>query len=386
MQAKTDFIQQLKNSFPGLANEPLENIVSENLISPFSIRLPKSVLEEARTGIAALFRLREKAAYQNSYQQEASSLGLKDPGNKSICMSYDFHVDSNQHLKLIEVNTNASFLVLGHEMYKAKNVALPVPDFSYEEIRKDIEMEVKLNGRTKAIQQVAIIDETPEEQRLYIEFLAYRELFAKWGWNPQILDYRQVDPPKNDFIYNRYTDFFLNTPESAALKKAFVEKQSCFSPNPYEYLLLADKQRMIDWSVPGNLNSWGVDPEDQKIIQAIVPHSLSLDVANKEDIWGRRKTYFLKPKRAFGSKQSYKGASISRKVFDEIAGNEFIAQELIPAPEQIFPTPEGEQSFKFDLRCFAYQGRLQLIVARLYRGQVTNLRTQLGGFGCVEFY
>lgn len=386
MQTKTDFIQQLKNTFQGLTNEPLEDLVSENLISPFSIRLPKSVLEEARTGIAALFRLRENTAYQKSYQQEVSNLGLKDPGNKSICMSYDFHVDSNQRLKLIEVNTNASFLVLGHEMYKSKNMPLPVSDFSYEELRKDIELETKLNGRTNTIQNVAIIDEAPEQQRLYIEFLAYRELFQKWGWNPQILDYRQVDATKCDFIYNRYTDFFLNNPESAALKKAFVEKESCFSPNPYEYLLLADKQRMIDWSIPGNLDSWGVTAEDQKVIQSIVPHSLSLDVANKEDIWSRRKTYFLKPKRAFGSKQSYKGASVSRKVFDEIAGNEFIAQEFVPASEQVFPTPEGEQSFKFDLRCYAYQGRLQLIVARLYQGQVTNLRTPLGGFACVEFY
>lgn len=385
MQSKIDFIQQLKNSFKGLAQQPLETLVSDNLISPFTITLPKSVLSEAQESIAALFRLRENSAYQNSYTEELKALGLKDPGNKSICMSYDFHVDSNQRLKLIEVNTNASFLALGYEMYKAKKIAVPVADFTFEEMRRDIETELKLNGRVGLPQNIAIIDETPEQQRLFIEFLVYREHFAQWGWNPQILDYRAVDASKFDFIYNRYTDFFLNNPESAALKKAFLEKQTCFSPNPYEYLLLADKQRMIDWSVPGKLESWGVSEADQKTIRAVVPPSVSLDVANKEEVWSQRKGYFFKPKRAYGSKQSYKGASVSRKIFDEIAGQEFIAQEYVQAPEQVFPTPNGEQSFKYDLRCYAYQGRLQLIVARLYQGQVTNLRTPLGGFGCVEF-
>lgn len=386
MQTQADFIQQLRNSFKGLADQPLETLVSENLISPFTIKLPRSVLQEARESIAALFKMRESPAYQDSYAPEISALGLRDPGNKSICMSYDFHVTGDNRLKLIEVNTNASFLALGCEMYKFKGMSLPVPDFSFEEVRQDIETEMKLNGRPGAPKNAAIIDETPEQQRLYVEFLVYRELFAQWGWNPQILDYRQVDTAKVDFIYNRSTDFFLNTPESAALKKAFVERQSCFSPNPYEYLLLADKQRMIDWSVPGNLDKWGVNAVDQKIIQSVVPHSLSLDVANKEEIWGQRKGFFFKPKRAYGSKQSYKGASVSRKIFDEIAGHEFIAQELVPASEQVFSTPNGDQNFKFDLRCYAYQGRLQLIVARLYQGQVTNLRTPLGGFACIEFY
>jgi hypothetical protein len=302
-------------------------------------------------------------------------------------MSYDFHVTEENKLKLIEVNTNASFLALGYEMYKSRQFPLPVKDFSLEEIRKDVETEIKLCGKiAKSPLTVAIIDEEPEKQRLFIEFLVYQELFKQWGWDSKITDYRKIEPATTDFIYNRYTDFFLSNSESQQLKKAFLDKQSCFSPNPYEYFLLADKQRMIDWSLSENLTRWNVSAEDQAIIQSVVPFSLSLETHNKEDIWAKRKTFFIKPKRAFGSKQSYKGASISRKIFDELAGHEFIAQEFVAPSEQIFKTPEGEQSFKFDLRCLAYQGRLQLIVARLYQGQVTNLRTPHGGFACIEFF
>jgi hypothetical protein len=369
MNLQQAFIAQLKKTFKGLESQSLEGLISENLISPFGIRLPKSVLSEILNSIDVLFRLRENETYQASYQQELVELNIQDPGNKSICMSYDFHVTSDNHIKLIEVNTNASFLALGYEMYKMKGLALPVADFSYDEIRSDIETELRLFGRATVSPKVAIIDEEPEKQRLYAEFL----------------DIKDLNTENIDFIYNRYTDFFLNHPISAELKKAFTQKQSCFSPNPYEYFLLADKQRMIDWSDSENLNKWQLSAEDQAVIQAVVPSSLSLEPNNKEHIWAQRKGYFIKPKRAFGAKQSYRGASISRKAFDELVGQDFIAQGFVPAPEQVFKTPEGEINFKYDLRCYAYQGRLQLVVARLYQGQVTNLRTPLGGFACVEF-
>ncbi|MGZ3745886.1 MAG: hypothetical protein ACXWRE_01040 [Pseudobdellovibrionaceae bacterium] len=387
MQSRTSFIQQLQKDFPKLEGQPLETLISENLISPFTIRLPVSVLKQAQQSIATLFELRENKKYQDSYKTELDALELKDPGNKSICMSYDFHVNDENQLKLIEVNTNAAFLALGYEMYKSRNFPLPVKDFSLEEFRKDIETEIKLNGKTVPNPlSVAIIDEEPEKQRLYIEFLVYQELFKQWGWDAKIMDYRKLESATPDFIYNRFTDFFLSHPESQQLKKYFLTKQICFSPNPYEYFLLADKQRLIDWSQPEKLAHWSVSAEQQALIQSIVPYSISLELHNKEEIWAKRKSIFIKPKRAFGSKQSYKGASISRKNFDELAGNEFIAQEFVAPSEQMFRTPKGEESFKFDLRCFAYQGRLQLVVARLYQGQVTNLRTPLGGFACTEFY
>jgi hypothetical protein len=263
---------------------------------------------------------------------------------------------------------------------------LPVADFTADEIRKDIQKELQFQGKpTPENLSLAIIDDQPDQQRLFIEFLVYHELFKSWGWNSTIADFHTVDLQKNAFIYNRYTDFYLNNPESAVLKKAFKERTTCLSPNPYEYFMLADKQRLIDWSNRENLARWQVPQEAQDLILSVVPASLDIHHDSKEDVWAHRKIFFFKPKRAFGSKQSYRGASISRKAFDEIVGQEFIAQEFVAAPEKSFETPDGPQNFKYDLRCYAYQGRLQLVVARLYQGQVTNLRTPYGGFACVEF-
>ncbi|MGE5087061.1 MAG: hypothetical protein ACM3MG_12220 [Bacillota bacterium] len=387
MNIKVDYIQQLRSSFKGLTSEPLEDLIADNLLSPITVELPSAVLTQAQAIISTLFSLRERKSYQLHYLDAVSMKGLHDPGNKSIMMSYDFHLDQNQNLKLIEVNTNASFLALGHEMYKARQLPLPVSDFSFDEVRQNILTEMSLQGKSpNAPFKVAITDDKPSEQRLFIEFLVYNELFKSWGWDSRIVDYRDLfksfDP---EFIYNRYTDFFLADESSQLLREKFLSRDVCVSPNPYEYLLLADKQRLIDWGQEGFLEAHGLTEKEIALIKTTVPKSYDFRTTSTEEIWGLRKKLFFKPKNAFGSKQSYKGASVSRKAFDELDKDDTIAQEFIPAPEVSFVTPEGPQNFKYDLRCYAYQGRLQLIVARLYQGQVTNLRTPYGGFAPVLF-
>lgn len=384
---KSDFIRQLKGSFPGLQSHPLEDLVADNLISPFTVELPQSVLQQAQAAVSLLFSLRERTSYLEHYKNLIAEKGLTDPGNKSIMMSYDFHVAANNDLKLIEVNTNAAFLALGHQMYAMKKHPLPVADFNLDEIKDCILQELHLQGKVPPQPlKISIMDEEPQAQRLFIEFLVFNELFKSWGWDSRIEDYRDLF--KNfipDFIYNRYTDFYLTNESSQTLRTKFVNKEVCLSPNPFEYLLLADKQRMIDWVQPGFLENHGFTGKDLELLKTIIPRADDLNTMSIDEIWKQRKSLFFKPKNAFGSKLSYKGASISRKAFDEVFKSDMIAQELVPAPEQIFETPEGAQSFKYDLRCYAYQGRLQLIVARLYQGQVTNLRTPYGGFATTLF-
>ena len=299
-------------------------------------------------------------------------------------MSYDFHVDENQQIKLIEVNTNAAFLILGHQMYEAKKMPFPVGPFQPAEIGEMILEELRLQGKNLQSPTVVITDENPTEQRMYIEFLVYQELFRSFGWKTEIRDFRKVfqdlDP---DFIYNRHTDFFLERPESQVLRQKFLSQESCLSPNPFEYLLLADKQRMMDWRQPGFLEKMNLSAEAQKRILNAVPQAHDLTKANADMIWSHKKNYFVKPKNAFGSKQSYRAGSMSRKLFESLIDQDLIAQEYIPAGEQEFVTPEGPAKFKYDLRCYAYKGRVQNIIARIYQGQVTNLKTPYGGFAPV---
>ncbi|MCX7977939.1 MAG: hypothetical protein N2578_02945, partial [Bdellovibrionaceae bacterium] len=173
--------------------------------------------------------------------------------------------------------------------------------------------------------------------------------------------------------------------ESVGLRKAWSDGSVILSPNPYEYLLLADKERLIDWSQPGFFKQFELSQSEQELLGSAVPKSYDLSRCDKNAIWDARKNLFFKPKREFGSKKAFKGASISRKTFEELCHKDCMAQEYIPAPIYQTKTANGLEEFKYDLRCYFYQDQLQSIVARVYQGQVTNLRTPGGGFAPVLF-
>ncbi len=378
-------LERLQLDFPALTAEKMAPLISENLFSPFQVELPLDLLAQAQEFVKVCYSIRENPEYHRLLGPEVNQRGLIDPGNKSIAMSYDFHVDDSGTLKLIEINTNASFQVLGHWMYLAHGLPQPIADFVPTEIRDNLLSEMDFFGRPTKAPRIAIVDEKPEEQRLYAEFLVYQELLRSWGWPVEISDISPA-PKDADLIYNRFTDFYLQEERSHELRELFLQKKVCFSPHPFEYLLLADKQRMIDLRDQSFVAEINLSEADKKILWRHLPEAEALTPATAERLWAHRKKLFFKPKRSFGAKQSFRGASISRRAFDEITQQVLLAQEYVPAPEKVFQTPEGSQNFKYDLRFYVYQNRVQSVAARLYQGQVTNLRTPYGGFAPVRFF
>jgi hypothetical protein len=381
---RSQFLQFLHQKFPALSPERADPLIAENLLAETVVDLPASVLKQAQGFVEAAFSLRLRPEYQEVLRPEREKHGLKETGNFSIAMSYDFHLNEDGVLKLIEVNTNAAFLALGDLLYQSQNLPPPVADFSFDEIRKDLLNELRLVGKTTESPKVLIVDEEPDKQRLFIEFLVYQEIFRSWGWATEIRDTRESGLSA-DLIYNRDTDFYLEKPELKPLKEAWLSRKFCLTPNPVEYLYLADKERQIQWNEPGFLERMGLMDSQIQALRKRLPFATALTSENADELWDRRKTLFLKPQRSFGAKQSYRGGSISRRIYDELIGQDILAQEFVPAPEIEIETPGGPQKMKYDLRFYAYQGRVQTVMARLYQGQVTNLRTPHGGFACVQF-
>jgi hypothetical protein len=366
-----NFAQYLLNTYPKLSAHPIESLVTENLTSPFSIHLKKKTLQQIRGFISESVAWKRQN-YQSLKTTFESTFHLPAASNQSICMSYDFHIDPNQDPKLIEINTNASFLVLSAELYRFHNLAQPIFQDPWAEIKKDILSEIESLSISPEDLKIAIVDEDPVRQKLFIEFLVYQQLFESFGWQTQILDVEE--PITANFVYNRSTDFLFETSRSAQLRSLYEKQKTCLSPHPFEYFCLADKQRLIDWSLQSAFKS----------AESVLPKCELLTKTSEERLWTERKKYFFKPVRSFGSKQSYRGSSISRRLFEELVGqNNILAQEYIPAPEIVRQTPEGESRFKYDLRVFCYGDKIESMVARIYQGQVTNLKTKYGGFAPV---
>ncbi len=374
MTPKSSFIHHLVKKYPELNPQQLELLISENLLSPFQVTLPSTLIADIKNEIKGYWKLR--AWSEENLSSKYESLGLRKPGNFSACMSYDFHLSLDSKLELIEINTNAAFLGLGLELYSSLNLANVEPSFTDKALVEMFLNEIKL-ARPKPTEKasVAIFDENPELQKLYIEFLIYQQIFKKHGLNSKILNQSEVEQMKSfSIIYNRYTDFYLQNEASVKIKELFNSNEIQLSPHPYEYFLLADKQRLIDW----NLQSECAKPS------SLLP-VLDLARAQRDEVWAQRKQLFFKPKTSFGGKQAYRGASITRKAFDSIFREDFMAQRISTPPEVEFNYQSEPIKFKYDLRCYAYQDRLQMVMARLYQGQTTNLGTAGGGFAAVIF-
>lgn len=381
-QLKSDLLQYIHRRFPALQNEPLESLISENLLSPALVQVSAQNWEKIKEFVKIAGQLSESSAYVQHWASRFSDqTGLKIPRNHSICMSYDFHL-SNDNLKLIEVNTNASFLALGQVIYDSQESENPCGQTVEDQLKSDILKEVSYFSSKKENLRVAIVDESPSQQKLYAEFLCYRELMKSWGWNADILDTSKLEPGY-DFIYNRDTDFYFTSERTQKLKEIFNQQNCAVSPQPFEYCKLADKERMLEWMQPEM--AFIQTPDQFQFFKSILLQSTPLNPDTQDQIWSQRKNLFIKPFRSFGSKQSYKAASISRRLFDELVQQkDLVAQEYASPGSVSVETDEGAKDFKFDLRVYAYRSEVRSIIARVYQGQLTNMKTPFGGFAVVQ--
>jgi hypothetical protein len=296
--------------------------------------------------------------------------------------------------RLIEVNTNAGGSLLA---YLAHHPSLPVVPESLEDrhkrrLLKTFSSEILqfTNGYKDKPERIAIVDENPEEQHLYAEMKVFADLFREWGSDAVIVDPGKLqasekgvwfDDERIDFIYNRHCDFYLESNQMAGLRHAYLNGKVCLSPNPHMYGLLADKRRMPLWSDPQAWQDWSLPAADKQLLQELVPNSTLLNEFDLEDLWSQRKQYVFKPVSSFGSRGVLLGEKISRKRFNQLPLEQTLVQEVVP------PSMTETSDFatmKTDFRLYAYRSRVLGVTARLYRGQVTNMRTPGGGFARVK--
>jgi hypothetical protein len=370
------FIQHLRSRYNSIDLQTIENAVSSNLICNEEVIVSKENIKKIKNFIQATFELKQSENYQN-YLIEKYQYPFEKKSHHSLFMSYDFHIDQNQEPKLIEINTNAAFWLLGYELYQLNFKKDSALFCDLEELKRNFQEEYSLSQKKEEIKSIQIVDEKTSQQRMLIEFLCFNDLFKSWGWKSDISDVDQLK--SSNFIYNRHTDFYFTNSVSHDLKKVYEDGSACVSPHPFEYFLLADKERIVDWSESSFLNKF-LNFESSEVIRKVIPISQKITLENSEEIWKQRKYKFFKPMRSFGSKQSYKGASVSKKIFEECVQQGFIAQDYIQPEEVEVKTEQGLEKMKYDLRCYVYKNKLQMIIARVYQGQVTNLRTPFGGF------
>jgi hypothetical protein len=314
-------------------------------------------------------------------ERALSKFCIGDTAVAGVFMGYDFHLTPDGP-RLIEINTNAGGGLLAALQADEKNrgdvLAAYVAMFRAECPRE--------------LKALAIVDEQPDGQYLYPEFLGFKQLFEVHGITVVICDPAELmlchgnlwhEEQKLDLIYNRLTDFDFSTPAHAVLREAWRQGVT-ITPNPALHARYADKRNLIALTDEVQLAAWGVDEDTRKTLLAGIPKTEAVTAERAEDFWQRRKALFFKPALGYGSKGSYRGDKVTKRVFDEIIAGDYVAQAFAP-PSTVPLEVAGEMTeLKADLRNYVYRGAVQLVTARLYQGQTTNFRTPGGGFAIVE--
>ena len=372
-----------------------------HLFSSTTVFVSQAVARTIAATVAAVERVSALPGYLARVLAQAPAIARHDFGPSGAFMGFDFHLGGDGP-RLIEINTNAGGALLNLALMRAQRACcgdapgapgpgLPGPDALEREFLQVFVDEWRSQRGDAPLRSVAIVDDAPAGQYLAPEFELFRRLFEREGMAAQVVDASALDWRDGrlvagvpiDLVYNRLTDFDLSEPHHAALRSAYEAGAVVLTPGPRAHALMADKRNLALLGDEDLLASWGASEEDRRTLSATVPPTRLVTPEAADQLWAQRRGLFFKPVAGYGAKAAWRGDKLTRRVWEEILAGRFVAQQLVP-PAQRAVTLDGEPSgLKFDVRAYAYRGRVQMLAARMYQGQATNFRTPGGGFAPV---
>jgi len=328
--------------------------------------------------VQGIWRLKQLPAYAQGLRDVLPAAAGVDPGAPGILMGYDFHL-TGQGPQLIEINNNAGGLFMGGHQW------LPQPDLPCwsEVLVRRLCLMFPDHWRN-----IAIMDEAVTEQFMYPEMLAYAGLLAMDGRQVVVLSPEDIRLASDglyagkmrlDGIYNRHTDFYLESAQLAHIRSAFEAGTVQLNPHPRSYALLGDKGRMVDWWRDGFLEEM-LSPEEVAFIRSVVPESHRLSGLDTDAIWAERKGWVFKPAARHGGKGVLLGRAMSRKRFAELDPELTVVQRYVPASS----VELNGESFRLDIRLFTHGPELVALAGRVWQGQMTNFRSAGSGWAPIE--
>lgn len=388
-----------------LGTPELAALVEERCPYLFSAR-PVFVSESQSRQMAEIIDAVESVvslpAYQEYVLSSAPAVARHHAqGAKSIFFGYDFHI-AEQALGVIEINTNAGGAMLNAVMARAHHACCLDDERMAKTTSASAALEASIvemffsewerAGQDRPLKTIAIVDNAPQQQYLYPEFILFQHLFERNGLHAVIAGPEELEmrdgrlmhgERRIDLVYNRLTNFMLDSPEMAVLRAAYLENAIVLTPHPRAHALYADKRNMAILCSDEHLRFFCVPEDVRRMLLKHILHTELVTPENAERLWSERRNLFFKPAAGYGSRAAYRGDKLTKRVWSDILSGRYVAQAMMAPGERISGTREQPESLKFDIRCYAYNGRVQWTSARMYQGQTTNFRTVGGGFAPV---
>lgn len=377
-----------------IANQPHLFAAVPVFLEPEHTRKIQEIIRAAETVIAL-------PGFQQEAMASAPAIARHDWGPRGVFDSFDFHLGKDGP-RLIEINTNAGGALLNLALAQAQRACCPemnhlalgpVPVADLDRVFMEMFLtEWRLQRSNATLRAIAIIDDDPERQYLFPEFLLFREMFQRAGLTALITPAAELDlrdgglwhgPTRIDFVYNRLTDFYLDDLSHVALREAYEQGRVVVSPNPHGHALRASKRHLTVFSDRAALERLGAEASVIDTLLTGIPRTELLGPASAERFWAERKGYFFKPLSGYGGKAAYRGDKLTKKTWEAIHEQPYVAQRIVTPSERMIKLDGKEVPLKLDLRAYVYAGQMLMIASRLYAGQTTNFRTPGGGFAPV---
>ena len=376
-------------------------LARENLFSSVSVFVSRADYAAMTAVVSAVEAAARLPRFREAALAWAPEIARVERGAAGVFMGYDFHL-SDRGPRLIEVNTNAGGAFLNAPLAAANRACCRPVEALYRSTLSNFEPAViamfrrewALERKDRPLERIAIVDDAPQDQYLYPEFVLASRLFRRHGIDAVIVDPRELrfdgsalfaGGERIDLVYNRVVDFALAEESHAALRAAYLAGAVVLTPNPRHHALLADKRNLALLSEPARLAAWGLEKKHLEALKA-VPHTALVTPQSAEAMWNARKSLFFKPVAGHGAKAVYRGDKLTKTVWESIRASEYVAQEAVTPPARSVRVDGASKSLKFDLRLYTYDGEVLLAAARIYQGQTTNFRTAGGGFAAVMVF
>jgi hypothetical protein len=370
-----------------------------HLFSRSAFFVDSETISAMRGVVAAVERVVTLPGYRERALADAHPHARHEPKTKGVFLGYDFHL-SEAGPQLIEINTNAGGGLLNAFLRAAQRACCePVAeafgvgaDQALSRFSSMFRQEWRLARGDAPLARIAIVDDRPQSQYLYPEFLLFIRLMESQGLEALLCDAAELEVRDGrlwarnvaiDLVYNRTTDFSLSEPAHVALLEAYLHDLAVITPHPRAHALYADKRRLALLSDPTALAGLGAEAADCELLAQRIPLTRIVDPEQRESLWRDRRHLFFKPQSGYGSKAAYRGDKLTKAVFEQILRQPYVAQALVPPSARRVRQGDELLELKADVRNFAYAGQVQLVCARLYQGQTTNFRTPGGGFAPV---
>lgn len=353
--------------------------------------VPASALHDAEDIARIMARLAETPLYQSmALGAKPPARTLIDNGTRGVHMTIDFHM-TTAGPKLIEFNVNGAGAEINagwqgvlRRMGLLKDPMFP-QELAVEEDIFNMFMEEwrafsRATGRNplRRPRVGLVVDENLPKMEYRREFEETARLWRERGIYTVVGDSRSLrHVPDDSLVYSRLP--LLPEFEHPVMDRALEAGRACITATPRRYGLILDKRILIRLRemAAGQHPDLPLNAAERALLGRVVPNTRLLgNATERQGLWVEKDFLFFKLPDSFGGRTVYPGTEITRAQFNALPA-ECIVQELIPPPTVNVP---GHGTFKYDVRFYAYNGRVYFGAARLYQGAKTNRIADGGGW------